>query len=113
MSHSNPNPTASSARASKRPRWRLIPAAITFVLGILFGAVGIYAVLYITYVESMNLVDYINPVDICAGCFLYLGPGIAWTTASVLFWRGRMRIAWSLTIIGILIPIVLFALLGF
>ena len=99
---------------SSRRRWqRIVPAVLTFLLGVLSGGVGMFSVIVIAYRVSNNLLDYINYAEIFAGCFLYLGPGLAWTASGVLFWKGRGGIAWCLTLVGLLIPIVLFAVMGF
>jgi hypothetical protein len=103
---------ARNAGAPRRGWWRVIPAALTLMLGLSSSAVGVFSVLVITYRASRGLLDYINLLDVCAGCSLYLGPGAAWSISSVLFWKGRARLASFATLVGILIPIILFALMA-
>ena len=47
------------------------------------------------------------------GCFLYLGPDFAWILSGILFWKGCVRMALFVTLVGVLIPIILFAIKGF
>jgi len=98
--------------APKRFRWRLIAAALTGGIGLLSTAFGIFAVgvmAYVVFVQRST--DHLAAM--LAGCFLYLGFGVAWITAGVVFWKGGLRIAIFATIIGVLIPIVLFTINGF
>ena len=45
-------------------------------------------------------------------CFWFGVPCLAWTASGVLFWKGRGRIAWCFTLVG-LIPILFLAVMLF
>jgi hypothetical protein len=90
-----------------------VPAVLTLALGLEFSGIGVFAVAVISHQLSNNLLDYINRTQLFVSCFLYLGPGTAWVVSSVLFWKGRWRTAIPLTVVGVLIPVILFCILGF
>ena len=99
-------------QARRIPLWRLILALLTLILGVFCSAMGVFAVAVMTYViwveQSVNHID-----DMYAGCILYLGPGIIWVGSSILLWIGLTRVALCMTLVGILIPIILFSIKGF
>ena len=117
MSDPETNPYASPRAAeinvvSNRSQWRPVAAAVTFCLGLLSAAFGVFAVGVMFYVVfQQQSLDHIG--DMLAGCFLYLGFGVCWIVAGIYFWRRASRVALCATIIGVLIPIVLFAIKGF
>jgi hypothetical protein len=106
---------ANTPKMARQYRWkRKVPAVMAFLLGGASCIVGTFAVAVMTYVITVQHCDNFDAIgDMCAGCFLYLGPGLAWILSSILFWKGRASMALTLTLVGILIPIVLFAMKGF
>lgn len=92
-------------------RWRVVPAAGSFVLGLVSFGFGILAVAVMTYVLlTQNTQEMIG--GMLAGCILYLGFGAAWMIAGRLYWRSRYRKALVANSIGVMFPVVLFAIHG-
>jgi hypothetical protein len=92
--------------------WHIVPAAASFLIGAASSVVGLFAVagvicLLWTHQAGETLGGMI------AGCSLYLGFGVSWMTAGYLYWQRRYRRGLIATGFGILIPVVLFAVLGF
>ncbi|MGN6546355.1 MAG: hypothetical protein ACTHK7_14980 [Aureliella sp.] len=115
MSDLEPNPYSPPLQgpdaAALATRWRVIPAAASFLIGLASFTLGIAAV-GIT-VNAVVLQSAKQPLGLMiAGCSLYLGFGIAWIVAGRLYWRGRYRAAAIANGVGILFPVVLFAILG-
>ena len=102
-----------STHASRRPSlWILIPSAILFVIGVISFLIGMFAVImleYLFYIERGSE----SFLHMLAGCSLYLGLGVSWMLAAWSFWRRRIRTRAVSILIGIVIPIVLFSILGF
>jgi hypothetical protein len=96
----------------KQTAQRIIPAVITFLPALLSGAFGVFSAYVMVYELSDNIVDDFNRIDVLACSLFYLGPGFAWTTSSVLFWKGRSGIAWWFIFVGLVIPIIVFVLMG-
>jgi hypothetical protein len=94
-------------------RWMALAAGILFFLGSSSCAVGIYSIIMIVYDISAGLSDYNFPMDNYAGVLLYLGPGVAWLLSGTLLWKARPYSALSTALVGIIIPIILFAIMGF
>ena len=93
-------------------RWRLFPAAISFLVGLASFAFGVFAVAVMTYVLlTENTEETLG--GMLVGCFLYLGFGTAWMLAGRLYWRRRYPHALLANAVGVAIPITLFATLGF
>jgi hypothetical protein len=115
MADVDPNPYASPLQASESPRtrtrWRIIPAAGSFLLGFASFAFGIFAVAVMTYVVTTRDADDMLGVML-AGCGVYLGFGACWMMAGWLYWRGRYLIALAANVAGILIPLAVIAILG-
>ncbi len=84
---------------------------MAFGLGLCSTAFGLFAVGVMSYVVIwQNRVDHIY--EMLAGCSLYLGSGACWMVAGVFYWRRAWKIAIGATVLGLLIPIVLFAIMG-
>jgi hypothetical protein len=95
----------------RKPRWRLIPATFFFLLGCLSLLVGLFGVAII--LAAVFTQRNLEPLgDVLAGCSLYLGVGISWSVAGWFYWSERYRMALAATAMGILIPVVLFSILG-
>jgi hypothetical protein len=97
----------------KRLSLRLVAAIVTLVLGASLCAVGIVGVFSIADLVSRGVLDDIRVGEIVAVCVLYCGTGAALVSSSLFFWKGRTTVACTLMIIGLLIPAVLFAIMGF
>jgi xanthine/uracil permease len=92
-------------------RWRLIPTAIIGLLGavsFVFGMIAVGIMIYVL-VTRQNAQP---PLLMIAACTLYLGIGIVWIIAARCFWRGRYRTAIAATIVGFVIPAVVFSVFG-
>ena len=117
MSIVDPNPYAPPGAASndKTPRpalRRLVPATIFFLLGTASFVLGVFAVALMNYVVFKRKMGE-TPVSMIAGCLLYLGVGLSWMLAGWFYWGGRYRSGLVATLIGVVIPIVLFSIMGF
>jgi hypothetical protein len=101
----------SDSAASFIVRWRLIPASISFLLGFASFLFGVFAVVVMAYVLiTQNANETVG--GMIAGCTLYLGFGVSWMVAGWWYWRRRYRIAAVANGVGVLFPVVLFAILG-
>lgn len=104
-------PVESSGATAFTTRWCVIPAAGSFLLGLVSFAFGMFAVAVMTFVVmTQNANETVG--GMIAGCVLYLGFGAAWMMAGWLHWCRRYRNALIANGVGILIPVVLFAILG-
>jgi hypothetical protein len=115
MSSVEPNPYAPPTPLSDSlpppMRWRLIPAAGSFLLGLASFTFGIFAVAVMTYVvATQNANETI--AGMLAGCGLYLGFGSAWMAAGWFYWQRRFRDGLIANGIGLLFPAILFAVFG-
>ncbi|MFN0021217.1 MAG: hypothetical protein ACKVP0_23460 [Pirellulaceae bacterium] len=95
-------------------RWHVVPAAASFVIGAAsFGlGLGVFAVgmnmLVLSTQHANAAID-----GMVAGCSLYLGFGAAWMVAGWCYGKRRFCRGLIATGFGVLIPVVLFAILGF
>lgn len=97
--------------AASATRWRLIPASISFLLGLASFIFGVFAVAVMMYVlMTQNAAETLG--GMIAGCSLYLGFGVTWMLAGWLYWHRRYGIAAATNAAGILFPVVLFAIFG-
>lgn len=95
--------------AASATRWRLIPASISFLLGLASFIFGVFAVAVMAYVlMTQNAGEPLS--GMIAGCTLYLGFGVTWMLAGWLYWHRYYRIAAAANGVGILFPVVLFAI---
>jgi len=93
-------------------RWRLVTAAASFVIGAASFVFGLFAVAVMTYVLSTHQANG-TLGGMIAGCSLYLGFGASWMVAGWYYWKRRYR-RWLIAAgFGVLIPVVLFTILGF
>jgi hypothetical protein len=118
--YSSPEPISESTLTpnvglSKPSRPRPVLAMLMLILGLLSSAMGLFGVAIITFFVFVlhARIPTFNLPDLCAGCLLYLGPGVFWIFSSIHFWKGRARIASLLALIGVLTPIILFSIKGF
>jgi hypothetical protein len=116
MTDQNTNPYSSprSYEANDprfRFRWRVIPAALFFTFGALIFCFGIFAVSIAAYVIAV-LQNYGRLPEMIAGCSLYLGLGASWMIAGWFYLHGKFRNALLATAVGIVIPIVVFLIMG-
>jgi hypothetical protein len=115
MAEFDPNPYAppvhESAATHALTRWRILPAAVSFLIGLASFAFGMFAVAVMTYVVATQ-----GPRETLGGmlaaCTCYLGFGAAWVAAGWFYWRCRFRDALLANIVGISIPVVCVAILG-
>lgn len=109
----NPHaPLAVDAQERTHPvRWRIIPAATFFAIGVASLGIGLAAVAIMTYVLLTQQANE-RVGGMIAGCSMYLGFGASWSLAGWLYWHERYRYGLIATTIGALIPAVLFAILG-
>lgn len=89
-----------------------VTAVLTLCAGLLSTAFGLYAFAIMAYVLLVQeRLEHVS--EMMAGCFLYLGTGIALFVAGNLFWRSKIKAAVTTTLVAVLIPVVLFAINGF
>lgn len=92
-------------------RWRVIPAAGSFAIGLAsfhFGMIAVAIMVYVVFTQNMN--ETIG--GMLAGCTLYLGFGTTWMIAAWCYWRQKYLIWMAVSFLGILIPVVLISILG-
>jgi len=115
MSNVDPNPYEppihESNGARLATRWRVLPAAGSFLLGFVSFVFGVYAEAVMVYViVTQNASETIG--EMLAGHTLYLGFGTAWMFAGWSYWCQRYRRGLIANGVGILFPVVLFSILG-
>jgi hypothetical protein len=109
------NPYASPSRKDEPAGllgWRMVPAGALFLIGTVAFAFGLIAVVVMLYVSWLDQAKE-TLVNMMAGCGLYLGFGASWMLAGWYCSKGRYRRSVIATAVGILIPVILFAILGF
>ncbi|MFO0818889.1 MAG: hypothetical protein U1A77_13160 [Pirellulales bacterium] len=104
-------PSVSAGDRARPSRWRIVPAAGAFLIGLASLGIGLAAVAVMTYVL---LIRQPNATlgGMIAGCSMYLGFGGSWMLAGWYYWREQYRRGLIVTAIGAMIPAVLFAILG-
>ncbi len=115
MSNVDPNPyeppILESNGARLATRWRVLPAAGSFLLGFVSFVFGVFAVAVMVYViVTQNASETIG--EMLAGCTLYLGFGTAWMFAGWSYWCQRYRRGLIANGVGMSFPVVLFSILG-
>ena len=93
-------------------RWRVVPAAASFLVGVVSFGVGVVAVAMMTYALWAHRATTVTLGEMIAACSMYLGFGSLWMLAGWCYWKGRYYRGLVATGIGALIPGVLFAVLG-
>lgn len=115
MTNVDPNPYESPICESDKlhlaTRWRVLPAAVSFLLGFLSFVFGVFAVSVMVFVIATQTANETIGVML-AGCTLYLGFGSAWMFAGWSYWRQRYRQGLIANGVGILLPVILFSILG-
>jgi hypothetical protein len=106
------SPALEAGQYARATGWRLVPAAASFVIGAASFVFGLFAVGVMTYLLSTHQATE-GPPFMIAGCSLYLGFGASWMIAGWYYWKRRYRRGLIASVFGVLIPIVLFATLGF
>lgn len=107
----SPPELLSDSAAAFITRWRLVPASISFFLGLASFMFGVFAVAVMAYVlMTQNANETVG--GMIAGCTLYLGFGATWMMAGWCYWRRRYRIAAVANGVGVLFPVILIAILG-
>ena len=106
---SPPLDTNESARVT---RGHIALAVVSFSIGAASFAVGL------SCVEVMTRATWAHDANdtlgnMIAGCSLYLGFGASWMVAGRYYWKQRYRRGLVASGFGVLIPVVLFAILGF
>jgi hypothetical protein len=82
------------------------------LLGAASLAFGLFAIAVMVYIVlTQDAADILGMM--IAGCALYVGVGVFWMLAGWHYWRKRYRKAILATVLGILIPVALFSILGF
>lgn len=105
-------PPAVGAAVRVRPlRWRIVPAAASFLVGLLSFGIGLAGAGAITFVLLMRLPNEV-PRGPIAGCSMYLGFGASWMLAGWWYWTRRYGRGLIANAIGALIVGVLIAILG-
>jgi hypothetical protein len=105
-------PALDTGDYNRVPRWHLVPAAASFMIGAASFGLGLFAVAMMTHVL---LTQQANETlgGMVAGCSLYLGFGVSWMVAGWYHWKRRFRRGLIAAGFGVLIPVVLFTILGF
>ena len=97
-------PTANSTPSGPFFRWRLIPAALIGILGILsfgFGSYFVAMVLFELLTEGFTTFVLESPVAVS----FYIVPGVSWISSAVLLWKKRYAYAILLVLVGLVIPV--------
>jgi hypothetical protein len=106
-------PPALEAAVPARPSgWRVVPAAASFLVGVVSFGVGLVAVAMMTYALWTHRPTTVTLGGMIAACTMYLGFGSLWMLAGWCYWKRRYYRGLIATGIGALIPGVLFAILG-
>jgi hypothetical protein len=105
------SPSEASGTATHPTGWRLVPAVFCFCLGFASFCFGLFAVAVMLYVLLIRK-EWSFYGGMLAGCSLYLGFGIAWMLAGWLYWQRRFGFGLIATLLGMLIPVTLFAVFG-
>ena len=115
MSNVNTNPYEppihESDDAPLATRWRVLPAAGSFLIGCVSFVFGLFAVAVMMYVVATQSASEMIG-GMLAGCTLYLGFGGAWMFAGWSYWCQRYRLGMMAMGVGVLFPVVLFSILG-
>jgi len=117
MPELNPNPYESpvgveqGVRRHPLLRWRLIPTAFIGAMGAASTLFGLVAVGIMSYVVATRQ-NAVSVFLMMAACSLYLGVGVIWLFAASCFWRGKYRMAIVATVVGFVIPTVVFSIFG-
>lgn len=106
------SPSADANGYARVSRWHLVPATASFLIGGASFVFGLFAVAVMTYVLWKHQASE-TLGGMIAGCSLYLGFGASWMVAGWYYWKRRYRRGLIASGFGVLIPVVLFAILGF
>ena len=102
-------PNANSDAVGSFFPWRLIPAALIGMLGILsfgFGSCFVALVIYEVFTEGITSFVLESPVAIG----FYYGPGVSWIASGLLLWKRQFAYAILWVLVGIAIPVTLSSL---
>ena len=120
MDFDNPYAAPNTTGQERAPamRWRIFPAAASFLFGVASFGVGLAAVAIMSYLLWRRQGREALPGEatlgsMVAGCSLYLGFGASWMLAGWYYWKARYRHGITASAFGNLIPVVLFAIFGF
>jgi hypothetical protein len=92
-------------------RWHIVPAAASLGIGAASFGFGLFAVAVMTHALWTHQANE-TLGGMIAGCSLYLGFGTSWMVAGWYYLTRRFRRGLVATGLGILIPVILFAILG-
>jgi hypothetical protein len=99
-------PSAKNEPAGPFFPWRLIPASVIGLLGILsFGFGTYFAAIVACLVFAEGITSGVQ--ESLGAIVFYIGPGVAWTTSSLLLWKKRYAFAILLVLAGLSIPLTL------
>jgi hypothetical protein len=102
-------PNAESEAVGPSFRWRLIPAGVIGLLGVLSFGIGIYfAALVIHEIFTEGFTSFVLESPIAIG--FYMVPGVSWIASGLLLWKGKYYYAILLALVGIAIPVTLSSL---
>lgn len=89
--HANPyaSPSTSHVETRRRTRWRVIPATLLFI----YGLIGVLVSPIMFTVECRRPVEYGGGMSaaLVLGVGLYFGSSVLWIATAVLCWRGKWR----------------------
>jgi len=119
MEHSNPYaaplaeltwPLDQNEMQLRHSRWRLIPVT----LFPLFGVASLFNGLFLIFsiVMHVYLFEIPLPPNMWVLCTLFLGVGFSWTLASRYYWNSQFLAAIMATVLGCLIPMILYSIFG-
>jgi hypothetical protein len=91
---------------------QVLSAAVSFLFGAASICMGLFGLAVMAFVLRTDQANETAPRMI-AGCLLNLGFGVSWLIAGCCYWRRHYRRGLIATALGIMIPVVLFTILGF
>jgi hypothetical protein len=111
MATNTDNPYTPPAAETRGPagltQWRLVPAAVSFLLGAASFGFGLSGVAFMAYyARPEQTTDWL--VLITARCSLFLGFGAAWMVAGWYFWCRRYGSGLIANGVGVLFAAIVF-----
>ena len=99
-------PSAKNEPAGPFFPWRLIPASVIALPGILsFGFVTYFAAIVAYFIFAEGITSGVQ--ESLGAIGFYIGPGVAWTASALLLWKKRYVFAILLIVAGLSIPLAL------
>jgi hypothetical protein len=99
-------PNANADPVGPSFRWRLIPAALIGMMGILsFGFGSYFVAIVVVEVLTEGITSFVLESPVAIG--FYIGPGVSWIASALSLWKKRYVYAILLVLVGLAIPLAL------